>query len=97
MACLESKEYMKIRNSIIILDKISGYFPAIKQIGAQIERKVHKAMESEKREDLKVLLSRYDASLQKNRPRWISVEKFHYIPVCELVFCFLISSRAQRL
>jgi hypothetical protein len=35
---------MKIRNSIIILDKLSAFFPAIKQIGSQIERKVHKVM-----------------------------------------------------
>ncbi len=38
-------------------------------------------LEKEKREDLKVLLSRYDAALQKSKPRWIPVDEFHYVPV----------------
>jgi hypothetical protein len=37
--------------------------------------------ETEKREDLKVMLNRYDACLQKNRSSWVSVEKFHHLAV----------------
>lgn len=38
--CLESTEYMEIRNALIILTKISSVFPVTKKSGMNLERRV---------------------------------------------------------
>ena len=75
--CLESKEYMKMRNSIVILDKISEYFPKSSVVGNNLIMKVKPLLQEETREDMKVLLTRYNAVLQHNQPKWISEQEFY--------------------
>jgi cell division septation protein DedD len=79
ISCLESKDYIKMRNAIVVLDKISDYFPIIKQIGMHIEGKMAGILQAESREDLKLLLTRYDASLKRNSSKWIPIEQFHSV------------------
>ena len=38
--CLESSEYMEIRNALILLTKISGVFPVTKRSGINLEKRV---------------------------------------------------------
>ena len=73
---------MRVRNTIIILDKVAEFFPAVSQIGIGIEKKIKQLLEDEKREDLKVLLSRYSAALTKNKPTWVISDKFRQVAVC---------------
>lgn len=79
VASLESGEYMRMRNSIVILDRITDFFPRISDIGLQMKKKLKVLIENEKREDVKVLLNRYDAALQKNSSRWVPTEDFHFV------------------
>ena len=79
LSCLESKDDTKIRNAIVILDKVTDFFPVVRTMGSQMERRVQRVLESESREDLKVLLTRYLAALRKIRPRWKRQEKFHLV------------------
>lgn len=71
LGCLQTVEYMKVRNSIIILDRIQAYYPFLAKHGNQLEEQVKQMLLQEKREDLRVLLTRFDAALQKNRTRWL--------------------------
>ena len=57
--CLDSKEYMQVRNSIIILTKIESFFPRLRKIGASLEKSIATIVETEEREDLKVMALRY--------------------------------------
>lgn len=57
MRGLESKEYMEIRNTLIVLTKIVKVFPLIKRVGLGVEKRINKIRE-EDREDLKVLAAR---------------------------------------
>jgi THO complex subunit 2 len=37
---MESKEYMEIRNALIVLTKISSVFPVIRKSGVNLEKRV---------------------------------------------------------
>lgn len=76
MKCFESKEYMRTRNCILVLDQTAVFFPSVDVMGQQLERRVKQLIEGEQREDLKVLLNRYNASLTRYHPTWISREAF---------------------
>lgn len=54
-ACLESKDYMCIRNSILVLTKIAKFFPLFALQGTKMEEVIASLLASEKREDLRVL------------------------------------------
>ena len=64
-ACFLSKEYMQIRNSIIILTRINNYFPVRKSKGKALEKIVSAIVENESREDLKILAMRYVAMIKR--------------------------------
>ncbi len=78
VACLESKEYMEIRNALLVLTRVSRAFPATRKHGAYLEKRVAKIKAEDPREDLKTLAGRYWAVLQKERPSWVSDEEFSW-------------------
>ncbi|XP_052205277.1 THO complex subunit 2 isoform X2 [Diospyros lotus] len=73
--CLESNEYMEIRNALIMLTKISGVFPVTRKSGINLEKRVTK-IKSDEREDLKVLATGVAAALAARKPSWVSEEEF---------------------
>ncbi|KAG9142240.1 hypothetical protein Leryth_007680 [Lithospermum erythrorhizon] len=73
--CLESTEYMEIRNALILLTKISSVFPVTRKSGINIEKRVAK-IKSEEREDLKVLATGVAAALASRKPSWVTDEEF---------------------
>ncbi|KAI5555015.1 hypothetical protein POPTR_019G054600v4 [Populus trichocarpa] len=73
--CLESSEYMEIRNALILLTKISGVFPVTKRSGINLEKRVTR-IKSDEREDLKVLATGVAAALAARKPSWITDEEF---------------------
>eukprot|EP01103_Thecamoeba_quadrilineata_P015330 TRINITY_DN480_c0_g2_i3.p1 TRINITY_DN480_c0_g2~~TRINITY_DN480_c0_g2_i3.p1 ORF type:complete len:1658 (-),score=455.84 TRINITY_DN480_c0_g2_i3:20-4993(-) len=79
MNCLESKEYMEIRNSLIVLTKLVKLFPVLKRIVPHLEKRVNKIRE-EDREDLKVLAGRYHALLQTQKQNLLTDEEFKCEP-----------------
>ena len=42
MVCLESKDFVQIRNSLIVLTKIIQHFPVIQNLATVIEKRVDK-------------------------------------------------------
>ncbi|RAL47850.1 hypothetical protein DM860_011435 [Cuscuta australis] len=73
--CLESTEYMEIRNALILLTKISNVFPVTRKSGINLEKRVGK-IKSEEREDLKVLATGVGSALAARKPLWVSDEEF---------------------
>ncbi|KAI0514027.1 hypothetical protein KFK09_010060 [Dendrobium nobile] len=73
--CLESTEYMEIRNALIILTKISTVFPVTRKSGVNLEKRVVK-IKGDEREDLKVLATGVAAALAARKSSWVSEEEF---------------------
>ncbi|CAH1103884.1 unnamed protein product [Psylliodes chrysocephalus] len=61
VTCLESKDYIQIRNSLIILIKIIQHFPILIKLSQFIEKRIEKVRDEEKnnRQDLFTLSSSY--------------------------------------
>ncbi|CAL9126100.1 unnamed protein product [Musa textilis] len=73
--CLESSEYMEIRNALIVLTKISSVFPVTRKSGINLEKRVAK-IKGDEREDLKVLATGVAAALAARKSSWVSEEEF---------------------
>ncbi|XP_017971050.1 PREDICTED: THO complex subunit 2 isoform X2 [Theobroma cacao] len=73
--CLESTEYMEIRNALIMLTKISSVFPVTRKSGINLEKRVAK-IKSDEREDLKVLATGVAAALAARKSSWVTDEEF---------------------
>lgn len=90
MVCLESKDYVQIRNSLIILIKIVNHFPVLAKLATLIEKKVEKVREDEKdkRQDLYTLATSYCGLLKGRASQFLKDSDFHQVN--EKVKLFLI-------
>lgn len=81
MVCLESKDYVQIRNSLIILIKIVNHFPVLAKLATLIEKKVEKAREDEKdkRQDLYTLATSYCGLLKGRASQFLKDSDFHQV------------------
>lgn len=61
VTCLESKDYVQIRNALIILTKIIPHFPVLTKLSNFLDKKIEKIRDEEKnkRQDLFTLASSY--------------------------------------
>ncbi|PIA63730.1 hypothetical protein AQUCO_00201224v1 [Aquilegia coerulea] len=73
--CLESTEYMEIRNALIVLTKISSIFPVTRKTGVILEKRVAR-IKGDEREDLKVLATGVAAALAARKSSWVTDEEF---------------------
>lgn len=80
VACLESGNYIQIRNSLIILTKILPYYPRIMQFGQALERRVNRIRqeEKEKRPDIYALAMGYSGQLKNKKSMWVPEHDFHF-------------------
>ncbi|XP_015599457.1 THO complex subunit 2 isoform X2 [Cephus cinctus] len=81
VVCLDSKDYVQIRNSLIILIKILPHFPVLAKLSQILERKVEKVREEERgqRQDLHVLATSYSGQLKAKTPSMIRESDFHHV------------------
>ncbi|XP_058804081.1 THO complex subunit 2 isoform X2 [Phymastichus coffea] len=81
VVCLDSKDYVQIRNSLIILIKILPHFPVLAKLSQILERKVEKVRDEErnKRQDLHVLATSYCGQLKARAPHMIRESDFHQV------------------
>ncbi|XP_076310399.1 THO complex subunit 2-like protein isoform X2 [Tachypleus tridentatus] len=77
--CLESGDYIQIRNSLIILTKILPYFPVITNLGLALERRIEKIREDEKekRPDLYAIATGYSGQMKAKKNSLILEHEFH--------------------
>jgi THO complex subunit 2 len=75
--CLESRDYMHVRNAFAVLEKIIGQYPQVDYHGATLEEKISLiSSKTETREDLRVRADGYLALLRKSSKSWVSPDKF---------------------
>ncbi|KAG8229795.1 hypothetical protein J437_LFUL005876 [Ladona fulva] len=82
VVCLDSKDYVQIRNSLIILIKILPHFPVLPKLVQIIEKKIEKVREEEKsqRQDLFILATSYSGLLKAKSSSMIKESDFHQVP-----------------
>ncbi|XP_046395429.1 THO complex subunit 2 isoform X2 [Ischnura elegans] len=82
VVCLDSKDYVQIRNSLIILIKILPHFPVLPKLVQIIEKKIEKVREEEKsqRQDLFILATSYSGHLKAKSSSMIKESDFHQVP-----------------
>lgn len=79
--CLSSKEYMHIRNTVVILKHVVQFFPAVDWIGRTVVEKVDEISKNEKREDLKIASSTLLGLLRKKEKEWVVVAGFQKVSI----------------
>ncbi|XP_054259118.1 THO complex subunit 2 [Macrosteles quadrilineatus] len=81
VVCLESKDYVQIRNSLIILTNILPHFPVLSKLSICIEKKIDKIKEDEKvnRQDLFTLAQSYGGMLKARAPYIMREADFHQV------------------
>ncbi|XP_030241352.1 THO complex subunit 2 isoform X1 [Drosophila navojoa] len=79
--CLDSKDFMQIRNALIILMRILPHYPVLSKLAQIIERKVDKVREEEKtkRPDLFAIASSYIGQLKLKSPHMFKESDFHQV------------------
>lgn len=78
---LESKDYMQIRNALIILMRILPSFPVLSKLSQYLEKCVNKVIEEEKnhRQDLFVLATSYIGQLKSKVGDMMKEADFHQV------------------
>ena len=81
VVCLESKDYVQIRNALIILIKILPHFPVMQKLSQMIEKKVEKIIEDEKKDSrgLTTLAVSYNGLLKTKSSQFIREQDFHSV------------------
>merc|ERR1719436_1249669 len=81
VVCLESKNFVPIRNSLIVLTKIIQHFPAIQNLATVIEKRVEKVCEEEKekRQDLYIKARSYQGQLISRKSKMMKESDFHVV------------------
>lgn len=81
VVCLESKDYVQIRNALTILTKILPHFPVITKLNGVIEKRIEKvcADEKEQRKDLYIKAMSYSGQLKARRHLVMKEHEFHQV------------------
>uniref|UniRef100_A0A0K2TBN1 THO complex subunit 2 n=1 Tax=Lepeophtheirus salmonis TaxID=72036 RepID=A0A0K2TBN1_LEPSM len=81
VVCLESKDYVQIRNALIVLTKILPYFPIITTLAGVIEKRIEKvcADEKEHRKDLYIKATSYSGQLKARKSSMLKEHEFHVV------------------
>merc|ERR1712029_1326658 len=81
VVCLESKDYVQIRNALAILTKILPYFPVITKLNGVFEKRIEKVCNDEKdsRKDIYNKALSYSAQLKKRKHLVMKEHEFHQV------------------
>ncbi|WFD07414.1 THO2 plays a role in transcriptional elongation [Malassezia vespertilionis] len=77
--CLQSDEYMRIRNAIVVLNRVASFFPLYSEHGKALGGAVDSIAQKESRGDLKVLAQGLVATLNKHASAWTALDVFTYV------------------
>jgi THO complex subunit 2 len=79
IVCLESEEYLQMRNSLIILTKILPYYPRLTGFCSALEKRVEKItqVEKDKKQDIHTLAVGYLGQLKMRKSQMVDEAKFH--------------------
>ena len=79
IVCLESGEYVQMRNSLVILTKILPFYPKLIGFCSALEKRVEKikSTEKDKKQDIYTLASVYLGQLKQRKAHMVDEGKFH--------------------
>ena len=77
--CFSSKEYMHIRNAIIVLKAIHMSFPSINYMGQAQIASVTELSKNETREDLKIAATSLLGNLKRREGAWVLPQAFNLV------------------
>lgn len=75
-ACLKSTEYMRIRNALVVMNRVSQHFPLLVEHGKSLQQAVAWLETHEAREDICVLAHGLAANLKKRASGWVGPSYF---------------------
>jgi THO complex subunit 2 len=52
--CLDSSEYMQVKNALLVLTRINDVYPTLRRSHEDLEKRVNRLRDTEEREDIKV-------------------------------------------
>ena len=78
-ACLNSGEYMHIRNAINILNNVYQHFPAVTFMGNHIVDCITKLSQNESRGDLKLAAASLLGNLKRMEKNWVMPQAFNLV------------------
>lgn len=81
VVCLDSKDYVQIRNALTILTKILPHFPVIAKLNGVIEKRIEKVCNDEKesRKDLYIKAMSYSGQLKARKHCVMKEHEFHQV------------------
>jgi len=79
IVCLESEEYLQMRNSLIILTKILPQYPRLTGFCSALEKRIEKIKtnEKDKKQDIATLAMVYLGQLKQRKSQMVDESKFH--------------------
>lgn len=79
IVCLESKDYIQIRNSLIVLKEILPHFPKVTNLAQAVERWIERVRmdEKDKRQDLFAIATSYIGQLKARWSSLVAEDEFH--------------------
>lgn len=77
--CLESGEYMHIRNAIVVLKTVYQHFPVVNFMGTDMVRRVENLGKDEKRADLKLAANSLLGNLKRREKSWVLPQAFRNV------------------
>lgn len=77
--CLDSEDYIQIRNSLLVLTKIITFFPLITNFAQALEKRVEmiRSKEKDSRKDLYALATGFSGQLKLKKPTFVAESEFH--------------------
>merc|ERR1712179_788812 len=81
VVCLESKDFVQIRNALIILTKIIPHFPVLVSLSGVLEKRIDNVCteEKEKRKDLYIKAMSYSGQLKTRKASMLKEQDFHIV------------------
>ncbi|XP_043197007.1 THO complex subunit 2-like [Amphibalanus amphitrite] len=81
VTCLDSREYVQIRNALKILIKILPCYPVLSHVANIVEKKVESVIQAEKnkRQDLAIMATSYAGLLRARKHTYIPEKDFHTV------------------
>ncbi|KAJ5562799.1 Semialdehyde dehydrogenase NAD-binding [Penicillium sp. DV-2018c] len=76
--CLDSKEYMHIRNAISVLKAVVQHFPAVNWIGLSLRKCVDNLSQNDERDDVKIPAASLIGDLNRREKKWMLPQAFYF-------------------
>ncbi|KAI5293675.1 THO complex subunit 2, partial [Ascosphaera acerosa] len=79
--CLNSGEYMHIRNTISVLKAVVNVYPSVDWMGNDLRGLVDNLRDNDPRDDVKIPAASLIGDFNRRKPKWVAADVFHLTDV----------------